>query len=522
MDLRPARPASRDGFEIAIICALPLEADAVEALFDHFWDDDGIPFDKAAVDPNTYSTGTIGRHNVVLACLPGMGKVNAAMVANNCRVSFPNIKLGLVVGIAGVVPFGPDGQEIILGDVIISDAIIQYDFGRQLPERFARKDTLLDSFGRPNTEIRTFLASLKRLRRLKSLGSDIAEHLATLRKESQLAATYPGVEHDKLFEPRYRHLGDKDTCDKAGCNGKLVPRHRLQASPDSSPTPAIHFGLIACGDTVMKSGEDRDVVAVAESVIAFEMEGTGVWDVLPCVVIKGGCDYADNHKNKKWQRYAAATAAACMKAFLKTWVPSVTKQPSTETSCPIAKPRTFFVPFANNEDFVGRDDSIRLLMDLTLAETNTKQRMALFGMGGVGKTQILLKITYLMKDQDPERNIFWLPAHSMVGFEQACAGCVEKLKLARPENDDPKEVLRRYLSSDDAGQWLLILDNADDEDILQGYDDTTGIYAYLPRSLQGQILITTRSRKIAVDFAKKNIIQITEMENNDAKNLMLS
>lgn len=324
MDLRPARPASRDGFEIAIICALPLEADAVEALFDHFWDDDGIPFDKAAGDPNTYSTGTIGRHNVVLACLPGMEKVNAATVAINCRVSFPNIKLGLVVGIAGVVPFGPDGQEIILGDVIISDAIIQYDFGRQLPERFVRKDTLLDSPGRPNMEIRTFLASLKRLRRLKSLGSDIAEHLDALRKESQLAATYPGVEHDKLFEPKYRHLGDKDSCDKAGCNGKLVARHRLQASPDSSPTPAIHFGLIACGDTVMKSGEDRDAVAVAESVISFEMEGTGVWDVLPCVVIKGGCDYADSHKNKKWQRYAAATAAACMKAFLRTWIPSST------------------------------------------------------------------------------------------------------------------------------------------------------------------------------------------------------
>jgi hypothetical protein len=39
-------------------------------------------------------------------------------------------------------------------------------------------------------------------------------------------------------------------------------------------------------------------------------------------VIKGACDYADSHKNKVWQRYAAATAAACMKAFLDNWVPS--------------------------------------------------------------------------------------------------------------------------------------------------------------------------------------------------------
>jgi len=73
----------------------------------------------------------------------------------------------------------------------------------------------------------------------------------------------------------------------------------------------------------MKSGEDRDEIAVREKVIGFEMEGAGVWDEFPCVIIKGVCDYADSHKNKKWQGYAAATAAACMKAFLKEWVPTM-------------------------------------------------------------------------------------------------------------------------------------------------------------------------------------------------------
>ena len=72
----------------------------------------------------------------------------------------------------------------------------------------------------------------------------------------------------------------------------------------------------------MKSGEHRDKIAAKEKVIAFEMEGAGVWDNFPCVVLKGVCDYADNHKNKKWQRYSAATAAACMKAFLKEWIPT--------------------------------------------------------------------------------------------------------------------------------------------------------------------------------------------------------
>jgi len=86
--------------------------------------------------------------------------------------------------------------------------------------------------------------------------------------------------------------------------------------------PVVHFGLIASGDTVMKSGKRRDEIAKNLNVIAFEMEGAGVWDNLPCIVIKGVCDYADSHKNKKWQNYAAATAASCMKAFLEK-LPSV-------------------------------------------------------------------------------------------------------------------------------------------------------------------------------------------------------
>jgi nucleoside phosphorylase len=70
----------------------------------------------------------------------------------------------------------------------------------------------------------------------------------------------------------------------------------------------------------MKSGEDRDYIAARDGVIAFEMEGAGVWENFPgSLVIKGICDYADSHKSKRWQGYAAATAAAAMKGFLENW-----------------------------------------------------------------------------------------------------------------------------------------------------------------------------------------------------------
>ncbi|KAK7428277.1 hypothetical protein QQZ08_005174 [Neonectria magnoliae] len=315
--MEPTRPTTRLGFNIAIICALTIEADAVEALFDHYWDDDGPPYDKAPGDPNAYSTGSIGRHNVVLAYMPGMGKVSSTAVAANCHTSFPNIKLALVVGVCGAVPFVPSSDvEIVLGDVIMSSGVIQYDLGRQLPERFVRKNTLQESLGRPNAEVRALLAKLEGIRARKILRSKMVGHLNKLQNEPELEAKYPGVAHDKLFNATYRHISDGKTCEECGCNGELVLRRRFD---QGIPQPAVYFGLIASGDKVMKSGEERDDIARQESVIGFEMEGAGVWDTFPCIVIKGACDYADSHKTKVWP-----TTAACTKAFLEYWVPSTT------------------------------------------------------------------------------------------------------------------------------------------------------------------------------------------------------
>ncbi|KAL6407295.1 zinc finger protein [Ilyonectria robusta] len=69
----------------------------------------------------------------------------------------------------------------------------------------------------------------------------------------------------------------------------------------------------------MKSGKDRDRIAAAHNLTAFEMEGAGVWEEVPCIVVKGVCDYADSHKNKKWQDFAAATAASVARAILERY-----------------------------------------------------------------------------------------------------------------------------------------------------------------------------------------------------------
>jgi len=51
------------------------------------------------------------------------------------------------------------------------------------------------------------------------------------------------------------------------------------------------------------------------------MEAAGLMDDFPCLVIRGISDYADSHKNWKWQQYAAATAAAYAKTLLSLVTP---------------------------------------------------------------------------------------------------------------------------------------------------------------------------------------------------------
>ncbi|KAK1948697.1 hypothetical protein LY78DRAFT_595338 [Colletotrichum sublineola] len=70
----------------------------------------------------------------------------------------------------------------------------------------------------------------------------------------------------------------------------------------------------------MKSGEHRDRVAQEHGIIAFEIEGAGVWEEMPCIIVKGVCDYADSHKNKLWQDFAAAMAASATKALIKRYI----------------------------------------------------------------------------------------------------------------------------------------------------------------------------------------------------------
>ncbi|KAK4187620.1 hypothetical protein QBC35DRAFT_409987 [Podospora australis] len=367
------RPQSRHDFEVAIICALEREAEAVLHQFDCFWDDDGDTYGKAHRDPNEYRTGRIGKDDVVLLVLSGMGKVSAASAVSALLSSYTGIRLALVVGICGGVPQPnrhDEDDELVLGDIVISNAVIQFDFGRRYPNRsFHIKSAIQDSLAKAERDVQALLGSLGTSQGRSRLENRTAEFLEALQETETNAArqrgprstpkyTYPGAARDRLFPPTYLHkhrdspacgCGDSTACDgvastscrDAGCDDRqLLTRDPIifkqaleKGNIRLAQRPSVHIGAIASGDTVMKSAEDRDSIARQHKVIAFEMEGAGIWDAphTSCLVIKSVCDYADSHKNKDWQNFAAATAASAMKALL-----SLRTRPERECRLPPA------------------------------------------------------------------------------------------------------------------------------------------------------------------------------------------
>ncbi|RAQ74352.1 tetratricopeptide repeat domain protein [Aspergillus flavus] len=533
------RPSSRDDFAIAIICALALEAEAVEALFDETYDRLSAFYKKQPGDNNAYFNGRIGSHNVVLCLMPRMGKGNAASVAASLKISYRGIQVALVVGICGGAPYSPTKEDIFLGDVIVSDAVIEYDFGRQYQGGFMRKTSVKDTLGRPNREIQSLLAGLQPQQSRRDFRAKMLQHLRVI-QTAQPRWRQPSSADDVLYEASYQHkhygsdspplcscLDDtsdevcqaalKTTCILLGCAQDQICRRR-DWSEICSPT--IQIGIVASADTVMKSSEYRDDLVKSEGVIGFEMEGAGVWNNISCIIIKGVCDYVDSHKDKAWQAYAAATGAATANAFLEFWDPTV-REGTNE----------FYIPLDLTgvpaiEEFIGREEELSCLWKY-LQPTNARTRKVavLHGLGGIGKTQ--LAIHFARKHKDDFTAIFWLSGKDRSALVTSLSSCLPRIQhlpmdiqvTNEEEAEQRANQVLLWLAKPDNTRWLIIFDNIDQYSLVQGHDDSKyDLYEFFPNADHGSIIITSRLRKLT-ELGKS--FPVHKLSHEDATRLLL-
>ncbi|KAM0514400.1 hypothetical protein ACHAPE_006982 [Trichoderma viride] len=299
---RPSEPAKLDhaAYTIGWICALPKERTAAIAMLDKQHTDLLYPVN----DDNVYALGSIGGHNIVIACLPKgrYGNNSAAIIATKMTSSFPAIKFGLLVGIGGGIP-----SKVRLGDVVVSaptdqyPGVVQLDFGKAESDGTFRRTGALNS---PPSALLKVLAKLESEHEMQE--PKIPRFLDEMRRK------WP-----KLYPKYFWNDSLKDPQD--GSIGKEVDASAIfTAHEPHMKCPGIHHGLIASGNRVVKDASFRDRLDkhLNGNLLCLDMEAAGLMNDFPCLVVRGICDYADSAKNDDWQEYAAAVAAAYAKEII--------------------------------------------------------------------------------------------------------------------------------------------------------------------------------------------------------------
>ena len=295
-------------YRVGWICALSLEMTAAIAMLDVVHEQ---PQEHHSSDHNSYCLGRIQKHNIVIACLAEYGTTSAADVAKELLLTFTEIRFGLMVGVGGGVPSAE--HDIRLGDIVVSrpegtsSGVVQYDLGKAQVGQFERTGSL----DRPPQILLKAVCALESKHEM--VDTEIPTFLASTGTQyPKMRTSYasPGAENDRLFREDYHHPGASKNCDSCDVS-QLVDRE-----PRESDLPRIHYGLIASGNQVIKNGLIRSKLGKELGMLCFEMEAAGLMNKFKCLVIRGICDYSDSHKNKKWQRYAAVSAAAYAKELL--------------------------------------------------------------------------------------------------------------------------------------------------------------------------------------------------------------
>lgn len=313
---------SPETFTVGWICAIQEVYEAACAMLD-----EDLPGPELAEqnDSNTYFFGRIGKHRIVIGCLPAgrRGTSPATRLATDMMRSFSQLRFFFMVGTAGGAPTAK--RDIRLGDVVVSQpngasgGVIQYDLGYQY-DSFERCGHL----NSPPSVLLGALPEVKRRHNNPARYGGIDQHLKLLSEDPR----FQRPENDQLFKFDSGHLSSNKNCKECGISGLIMRQPRnLRRAVD------VFYGTIASGNAIIKDAEERYTYShgLDFDTLCFETEAAGLMNDFPCIVIRGISNYADSHKNDEWNYYAGAAAAAYAKELLLVVKPIKAKPLLTDT-----------------------------------------------------------------------------------------------------------------------------------------------------------------------------------------------
>ncbi|OQD69321.1 hypothetical protein PENPOL_c002G04935 [Penicillium polonicum] len=181
------------------------------------------------------------------------------------------------------------------------------------------------------------------------------------------------------------------------------------------------------------------------------------------------------------------------------------------------------VPFAQDQEFVSRDALLRQIREKSLVPGS---RIALVGLGGVGKSQLAIEYSHQIRSQSPGTWVFWVHGSNESRFEQSLREIADQVKI--PGRQDPQanifKLVENWLRDEKIGKWVCILDNVDDDQLLSmrslANASNKPLLEYIPRSQNGSVIITSRSREVALKLVDhKGLVEVNPMERSEALEL---
>ncbi|KAG0641803.1 P-loop containing nucleoside triphosphate hydrolase protein [Tuber brumale] len=160
----------------------------------------------------------------------------------------------------------------------------------------------------------------------------------------------------------------------------------------------------------------------------------------------------------------------------------------------------------------------------SLAQMEGHNRIALWGLGGTGKTQIALEFVYQYGGGRP---VFWVHGSSLGKFREEFLntipyGGIPEAAIHGKDDESRLASVKKWFESPSSGEWILVVDNADNESDF--YNNSSPIAKYIPQGSKGALIITTRSRLVASRLGCHggSAIEVKGMNSNEAMKLFLS
>ncbi|XP_070132643.1 uncharacterized protein [Drosophila bipectinata] len=303
---------------IAIITAQYCEKLAVDAMLEN--KETFVRYTTVG-ESNVYTLGNIGAHRIVSTKLPSVGSTREAMTATGNTTTrllgtFQKVDFVFIVGVAGGVPHYTDYKKHVrLGDVVISYVDKQRALisnSKEKPYVYLYKSGEdVKTYFPINDSLQQIAESLQANMQVKRPWENyLSQAQKTLAQKTESDFNRPDSKTDKLF----MNIGNNEVIEVA---------HPIAADEvDGVPRLRLHLGPIGSGRDLVRSDDLRTQFARKYGLLATDVEMSSVLDSIigncreSFILVKGIADYKDGTSTRKWQNFAALSAASVVKSVI--------------------------------------------------------------------------------------------------------------------------------------------------------------------------------------------------------------